>query len=204
MRKWQPTPVFVRGKSHGQRSLAGYSLWGCKESDMTEHAHTHTHKSNFIWKLQSPKILGCPSVSLLRIIQPFEQQLSFWSKIENSFCLEGIQSSRDERKHSIVNCTTVTQLRKPFLWKPMIVGASFTPVGGCCGVFYWLHRASHLCLFRLSPWFSKATRAWSITSCSISAAAASVTVSWTMGMSATTRTCPMPSSPVRPSFLPGP
>ena len=204
MRKWQPTPVFVRGKSHGQRSLAGYSLWGCKESDMTEHAHTHTHKSNFIWKLQSPKILGCPSVSLLRIIQPFEQQLSFWSKIENSFCLEGIQSSRDERKHSIVNCTTVTQLRKPFLWKPMIVGASFTPVGGCCGVFYWLHRASHPCLFRLSPWFSKATRAWSITSCSISAAAASVTVSWTTGMSATTRTCPMPSSPVRPSFLPGP
>jgi len=29
-RKWQPTPVFLSGKSHGQRSLAGYSLWGCK------------------------------------------------------------------------------------------------------------------------------------------------------------------------------
>ena len=32
---------------HGQRSLAGYSPWGCKESDMTEqpsmHTHTHTH-----------------------------------------------------------------------------------------------------------------------------------------------------------------
>ena len=27
-------------ESHGQRSLAGYSLWGRKESDMTEHAHT--------------------------------------------------------------------------------------------------------------------------------------------------------------------
>ena len=32
-RKWQPTPVFLPGKSHGQRSLAGYSLWGHKESD---------------------------------------------------------------------------------------------------------------------------------------------------------------------------
>ena len=32
-RKWQPTPVFLPGKSHGQRSLVGYSLWGCKESD---------------------------------------------------------------------------------------------------------------------------------------------------------------------------
>ena len=27
-RKWQPTPVFLPGKSHGQRSLAGYSPWG--------------------------------------------------------------------------------------------------------------------------------------------------------------------------------
>ena len=35
-RKWQPTPVFLHGKSHGQRSLAGYSPWGCKKSDMTE------------------------------------------------------------------------------------------------------------------------------------------------------------------------
>ena len=29
-RKWQPTPVFLPGKSHGQRSLAGYSPWGHK------------------------------------------------------------------------------------------------------------------------------------------------------------------------------
>ena len=35
-RKWQPTPVFLPGDSHGQRTLAGYSPWGRKESDMTE------------------------------------------------------------------------------------------------------------------------------------------------------------------------
>ena len=35
-RKWQPTPVLLPGKSHGQRRLVGYSPWGCKESDMTE------------------------------------------------------------------------------------------------------------------------------------------------------------------------
>ena len=34
-RKWQPTPVFLLGEFHGQRSLAGYSPWGHKESDMT-------------------------------------------------------------------------------------------------------------------------------------------------------------------------
>ena len=32
----QPTPVFLSGESHGQRSLAGYSPWGHKESDTTE------------------------------------------------------------------------------------------------------------------------------------------------------------------------
>ena len=35
-RKWQPTPVFLPGESHGQRSLVGYSPWGHKESDMTK------------------------------------------------------------------------------------------------------------------------------------------------------------------------
>ena len=36
-RKWQPTPVFLPGESHGQRSMAGCSLWGRTESDTTEH-----------------------------------------------------------------------------------------------------------------------------------------------------------------------
>ena len=35
-RQWQPTPVLLPGKSHGQRSLVGCSPWGCEESDMTE------------------------------------------------------------------------------------------------------------------------------------------------------------------------
>ena len=35
-RTWQPTPVFLPGESHGQRSLVGYSPWGHQDSDMTE------------------------------------------------------------------------------------------------------------------------------------------------------------------------
>ena len=43
-RKWQCTPLFLPGESHGQRGLVGYSLWGCKESDTTKQlTHTHTH-----------------------------------------------------------------------------------------------------------------------------------------------------------------
>ena len=37
-RKWQPTVVVLPGESLGQRSLEGYSPWGCWESDTTEHA----------------------------------------------------------------------------------------------------------------------------------------------------------------------
>ena len=40
-RTWQLTPVVLPGESHGQRSLAGYGPWGCKESDRTE-ATRHT------------------------------------------------------------------------------------------------------------------------------------------------------------------
>ena len=45
-KKWQPIPVFLPGELHGQRSLAGYSPWGHKESDTTEQL-THTEHTSF-------------------------------------------------------------------------------------------------------------------------------------------------------------
>ena len=42
-RKWQPTPVFLPGKSHGQRSLGSYSPWGHKESDVTDRLSVHNN-----------------------------------------------------------------------------------------------------------------------------------------------------------------
>ena len=50
-RQWQPTPVLLPGKSHGQRSLVGYSPWGRKESDTTERLYllTYLHETQ-IWK----------------------------------------------------------------------------------------------------------------------------------------------------------
>ena len=47
-RKWQPTPAFLLGESHGQRHLAGYSPWGRKESNTTEQLHVH-HRWQLIW-----------------------------------------------------------------------------------------------------------------------------------------------------------
>ena len=64
-RKWQPSPVFLPGKSHGERSLAGYSPWGHKEWDTTwarnTSTHTHTHTRNHIFCIRSATDghLGC-------------------------------------------------------------------------------------------------------------------------------------------------
>ena len=50
--KWQPTPIFLPGQFHGQRSLVGYSPWDRKESDVTEYAHVHAH--NMAWAVCKP------------------------------------------------------------------------------------------------------------------------------------------------------
>ena len=53
-RKWQPIPVFLLGKSHGQRSLVGYSPWGCKEIDRTEGLSTQREIKMEILMLSLP------------------------------------------------------------------------------------------------------------------------------------------------------
>ena len=47
LRKWQPTPVFLPGESHGWRNLAGYSPWGRKQSDRTEQLNHNNNNSGF-------------------------------------------------------------------------------------------------------------------------------------------------------------
>ena len=53
-RKWQPTPVFLPGKFHGERSLAGYSTRGHKELDTNKHTrisiYPKTNTKNYTWK----------------------------------------------------------------------------------------------------------------------------------------------------------
>ena len=58
----QPTPVFLPGKPNGQRSLAGYSPWGCKNLDMTERLSTrHSLHTNLkiwmhVWSIPGLKV----------------------------------------------------------------------------------------------------------------------------------------------------
>ena len=68
-REWQPTPVFLPGEFHGQRSLVGYSPWVHKESDTAEwltlslwdlYKHPISHQTFFSWCI-------CPWVSVSRL-----------------------------------------------------------------------------------------------------------------------------------------
>ena len=56
-RKWQSPAVFLPGESLGQRSLAGYSSWGRKESDMTEPLSITQQKLSINLKLNYDLIL---------------------------------------------------------------------------------------------------------------------------------------------------
>ena len=58
-RKCQSTAVFLQRKSHGQRSLAGYNPWGCKELDMTEKLSMHSYISIKDWAKHEQYSLLC-------------------------------------------------------------------------------------------------------------------------------------------------
>ena len=64
----QPTPVFLPGESHGQRSLMGYSPWGRKELDMTEWLSTHRENFIFIHHLRMwPHFIGSLLMWLVKL-----------------------------------------------------------------------------------------------------------------------------------------
>ena len=56
-RAWQPTPVFLPGEFHGQRSLVGYSQWGCKSWTWPKRLCMHTHTILNITSLEGIPIL---------------------------------------------------------------------------------------------------------------------------------------------------
>ena len=82
-KKWQPTPVFLPGKSHGQRSLAGCSPWSHKELDTTDRVTnkpqipvtrscvevgsslTPSQKGSFSGLTLKPQVLGPPGKGFL-------------------------------------------------------------------------------------------------------------------------------------------
>ena len=68
-RKWQPTPVFLPGESHGQRSLENHSPKGCKEPDETKHVPIKKKKKKRGPKVQDKEKDGMRGLCFLKWIQ---------------------------------------------------------------------------------------------------------------------------------------
>ena len=83
----QPTPVFLPGESHVQRSLAGYSPWGREESDATEHAldpelHQLLHMLSLISSSKQAQRRDIISIPILQIEKlRFGEMPSFSKKV---------------------------------------------------------------------------------------------------------------------------
>ena len=84
-REWLPTPVFLPGESHGQRSLVGYSPWGCKELDMTG-------SNSFFPNVRK-------GVSLRRSVT-FLKLLSLWNHFSTEH-FKGLYSKEDNVRNTV-------------------------------------------------------------------------------------------------------
>ena len=84
-RAWQPTSIFLPGEAHRQRSLVGYSPWGHKESDTTEHTHTHYTSYPRVWGFEEDGLpcnyvvgtAGAPSSGTSFVLLPDTMLITF-------------------------------------------------------------------------------------------------------------------------------
>ena len=119
-RKWLPTLVFLPRKFHSQRSLAGYSPWGCKESDMTEQKHKNTvpHRGSW-WNGQQTEKSGWGRAMWVQIKGP-----TFPGKSNR-------EPHGEVEKEKLVCCVTQEQ----FWWRREICNENFLHCfGGICNI----------------------------------------------------------------------
>ena len=97
-RAQQSTPAFLPGESHGQKSLVGYSPWGCKELDVSE-AIQHTSNSQQVYLLETErgqKVWRCGQMEVLNLI-------IFFLKIRDAYIMceffQNIHTSKVRRKY---------------------------------------------------------------------------------------------------------
>ena len=102
-RKWQPTPVSLPAKLHGQRSLVGCSPRGRKESDMPERLRTHSQ----VWMGCEMSDITEPRSSLWIALSPFNHYFVKCSFPQERRKKEGRKEEKEGRKESILRRSKV-------------------------------------------------------------------------------------------------
>ena len=104
-RKWQPTLVCLPGKSHGQRSLVGYSPWGLKESDTTQWLNNNNrHDQSTLWKFGDVILEKWSNMS--RSLQ-MDKPEHIWERAKGANVLGRRQNLSQGKR---------TELTKQFIW----------------------------------------------------------------------------------------
>ena len=144
-RKWQPIPVFLLGESHGQRSLVGYSPWGGKKLDMSEHTPTFLCLSIILLLIDCIIVLFWAAVSQFRS-----------SVVSDSLWPHGLQ-------HTRLPCPSPTPRAysnscPSCYWCHSAISSSVVPLSSCLqsfpasGSFQWVgssHQVAKVLEFQL-------------------------------------------------------
>ena len=113
-KKWQPTAVFLPGKSHGQRSLSGYSPWGHKGSDTAEWLNNNKSKALHSGQLSPEAIFflvfwypvsPTPFVEEV-VLSPF---CGLGIQVQNHYTIESTQGFVSGLYNSICRCLSLFQ-----------------------------------------------------------------------------------------------
>ena len=128
-RKWQPTPVFLPGKSHGWWNLVGYSPWGHKELDMTERLHFTS-------------LYGWPSHSCCRAFYPSS---SLPKKVISSFYVVPVSTKYTHNKYRIeaveMSCickhVAISNGRRQWQPTPVLLPGKSQGQGSLVGFHLW-------------------------------------------------------------------
>ena len=130
-RKWCPTPVFLPGKFHGQRSLVGYSPWGHKELGTIEHSTALLHWSCYLSQLIYSCFFKSTSVSKIGFLFGL-----VWELIIFSVSLrKDILSSRQWKTNTCSSSNVVSPLGHVFnevLLLPFFTASLQPPGSPCC------------------------------------------------------------------------
>ena len=140
-RKWKPIPVFLPGKSHGQRSLLGYSPWGCKELDTTYQLNNNKNP-HVIFRVKKK-----PSVALLGPFSKIFKALWMWmgdfllciNKIVASFPMKTFSSCSRNTRSKCFRVTAVNQYHRWIIISLNDECESYVGKIKCWSIWIWKH-----------------------------------------------------------------
>ena len=119
-KKWQPTPVFLPGKSH-ESSLVGYSPWICKELDTTERLSIHAH--SLVYRPGCCEAIILITLSSFHLLSRVQLFVTPWT----AACQASLSITNSQRLLKLMAITSVMPSNHCLLCHPFLLLPSIFP-----------------------------------------------------------------------------